>query len=87
MYGDAWWDARIMRVTAGPDETFRYQVYYIADSSRQSGVDERLIRPRQGGANGGKKSTTAMKAIVPVDGADPSSLAISLGFGQSFVCV
>lgn len=86
MYGDAWWDARIMRVTEGPDETFRYQVYYTADSSRQSGVDEQLIRPRQGGGIGGRKKPTGGKrnVAVPADAADPGSLALSLGFGADW---
>jgi hypothetical protein len=76
LYGDAWWDARIMRVNEGPDETFRYQVYYAADSSRQSGVDEQLIRPRQGGAASGTRH-------IPAD-SNPESLALSLGFGADW---
>lgn len=45
LYGDAWWDAKILRRKDYPGQ-FKYQVFYPSDSSKQSGVEEALIRHR-----------------------------------------
>ena len=45
LYEQEWWDARILRRREHA-EGFRYQVQYAADTSKQSGVDETLIRLR-----------------------------------------
>lgn len=74
LYDGAWWDAKILRVKEAPNESFRYQVHYTADSSRQSGVDEQLIRPRQ---------DEATKASPTVD-SDPGTMALALGFGEGW---
>jgi hypothetical protein len=46
MYEGEWWDAKVLRRKTH-NEGFRYQVQYVQDHSKQTGVDERLIRPRQ----------------------------------------
>lgn len=43
LYDGDWWDATVMRRKEHP-EGFRYQVHYAADNSKQSGVEEALIR-------------------------------------------
>lgn len=45
LYEDEWWDAKILRRREHAEAGFRYQVQYIADHSKQSGVEEDLIRP------------------------------------------
>lgn len=45
LYEDAWWDAKILRKQQYPG-IFKYQVIYGTDSSKQSGVEEFLIRHR-----------------------------------------
>lgn len=45
LYEDSWWDAKILRRKEYPSG-FKYQVYYTTDSSKQSGVEEELIRHR-----------------------------------------
>lgn len=44
-YEDEWWDAKILRRREHAEAGFRYQVQYVADHSKQSGVEEDLIRP------------------------------------------
>lgn len=44
-YEGSWWDATIMR-RKDHLEGFRYQVHYPTDNSKQSGVEEALIRDR-----------------------------------------
>lgn len=46
LYEDEWWDAKILRRKEYPG-IFKYQVFYSSDTSRQSGVEENLIRPRE----------------------------------------
>jgi hypothetical protein len=45
LYEDEWWDAKILRRKEDVD-TYRYQVQYGFDNSKQSGVEEELIKPR-----------------------------------------
>jgi hypothetical protein len=45
-YEDEWWDAKILRRKEDLD-TYRYQVQYAFDASKQSGVEEDLIKPRE----------------------------------------
>jgi hypothetical protein len=45
LYEEQWWDAKILRRKEHPG-IFKYQVLYPADTSKQSGVEEYLIRPR-----------------------------------------
>ena len=45
LYEDEWWDAKILKRKEDTD-TFRYQVQYGFDNSKQSGVEEELIQPR-----------------------------------------
>jgi hypothetical protein len=42
-----WWDAKILRKNEHAVDGFRYQVHYDVDSSKQSGVEENLIRHRR----------------------------------------
>jgi hypothetical protein len=44
-YGDTWWNAKILRRKEYPGQ-FKYQVFYPSDASKQSGVEEALIRHR-----------------------------------------
>lgn len=44
-YEEQWWDAKILRRKEYPG-IFKYQVLYPTDTSKQSGVEEYLIRPR-----------------------------------------
>lgn len=46
LYEEEWWEAKIVRRKDHVD-SFRYQVHYAADNSKQSGVEEDLIRPRK----------------------------------------
>lgn len=46
LYENEWWDAKILRRKEYPG-IFKYQVFYPSDSSRQSGIEEYLIRPRE----------------------------------------
>jgi hypothetical protein len=45
LYEGEWWDAKIWRRKEYPG-LFKYQVFYPSDSSKQSGVEEHLIRHR-----------------------------------------
>jgi hypothetical protein len=45
LYDDEWWDAKILRRKDDID-TYRYQVQYGADNSKQSGVEEETIKLR-----------------------------------------
>jgi len=45
-YAEEWWDAKVLRRKEDAD-SFRYQVQYGADNSKQSGVDEDLIQARE----------------------------------------
>jgi hypothetical protein len=45
LYEEEWWDAKILR-RKDDDDTYRYQVQYGFDHSKQSGVEEELIKPR-----------------------------------------
>jgi hypothetical protein len=45
-YEDEWWDAKILRRKEDLD-TYRYQVQYAFDTSKQSGVEEDLIKARE----------------------------------------
>jgi len=62
LYEGEWWDAKILRRKEHPDG-FRYQVHYQADNSRQSGVDEQLIRHRPA-----EKSPEEMATELGLDG-------------------
>ena len=47
MYEGNWWDATILkRKQNAADGSYKYQVHYPADGSKQSGIEEELIRPR-----------------------------------------
>ncbi|GKY96148.1 hypothetical protein MPSEU_000574800 [Mayamaea pseudoterrestris] len=47
LYNDEWWEATVLRrTTHSASQGFVYQVHY-SDRTKQSGVDERLIRPRE----------------------------------------
>jgi hypothetical protein len=44
LYEDTWWDAKIVRRKEHAKHGYQYQVYYPSDHSKQSGVEELLIR-------------------------------------------
>jgi hypothetical protein len=44
LYEDTWWDAKIVRRKEHARHGYQYQVYYPSDHSKQSGVEEILIR-------------------------------------------
>ena len=46
-YEGEWWDAKILRCKEHTVDGFRYQVYYAADGSKQSGIAEELIQQRE----------------------------------------
>jgi hypothetical protein len=45
LYAEEWWDAKVLKRKEDFD-TYRYQVQYAEDTSKQSGVEEDLIQPR-----------------------------------------
>jgi hypothetical protein len=71
LYEGAWWDAKIVR-RKEYTEGFRYQVAYPVDNSKQSGVNENLIRP--------------LVAVAPqVAEQNAALLASQLGFGEGWL--
>jgi hypothetical protein len=69
LYEDEWWDAKILRRKEYPG-IFKYQVLYPADTSKQSGVEEYLIRTRP--------------VTDDNHGIDPEQVASTLGFDKGW---
>ena len=67
LYEEQWWDAKILRRKEYPG-IFKYQVLYPSDTSKQSGVEEYLIRPRP----------------VTEDTIDPEDVASTLGLEKGW---
>ena len=83
-YDEQWWDAKIVRRKEHPVHGWRYQVHYLADKSKQSGVPEELIRKRPVGKHDhdeDKKKKAANKRSK----VDPQDLALQLGFSQGWL--
>jgi len=62
LYEDEWWDASISRPGKfhQASGTIRYQVHYTSDGSKQSGVEEELIRQRPQAQNPKKVAATLL---------------------------
>jgi hypothetical protein len=73
LFQDEWWDAKIVRSKQHASGEFRYQVHYAADRSKQSGVPEECLRPRQAAGRPSSK--------------DPHAEAVKLGFGPDWQAV
>ena len=67
LYEKQWWDAKILRRKEYPG-IFKYQVLYPSDTSKQSGVEEYLIRPRP----------------ITDDTIDPEHVASTIGFEKGW---
>lgn len=75
LFQDEWWDAKIVRSKKHATGEFRYQVHYAADRSKQSGVPEECLRPRQAEGTGRPSNK------------DPYAEAVKLGFGPDWQVV